>query len=274
VRRAFLAGALAAIALQMSAAEPDAEIRDIPAEYVPAVNAAIDVGTQLFVHDVSAARASDELVRRKIYEKDKRIRGWITDVDSERSSIIVTFVGDVEGSPRGLHRVTVPMEGVIEYEALKPAKPLEESAAARWKSRMLAIADLAKRDDLCSSQYNTVVLPAEPARGEVIRVYMLAATSKPGVIVAGGHFRYEYSVDGEHLESVRAFTKSCIEIPGPESDQGKPAGIMLTHMLDPTPTEIHVFLGRLHAQPVFLGTEAGIWAVQGREIYFVEPREK
>ena len=113
----------------MSAAEPGAEIRDIPAEYAPAVNAAIDVGTQLFVHDVSAARASDELVRRKIYEKDKRIRGWITDVDSGRPAVIVTFVGDVEGSPRALHRVTVPMEGAIEYEALKPAQPLEESAA-------------------------------------------------------------------------------------------------------------------------------------------------
>lgn len=274
MRRALLAGALAAIPLQLSAAEPDAQILDIPAEYVPAVNAAIDVGTQLFVHDVSAARASDELVRRKVYEKDKRIRGWITDVDSERPSVIVTFIGDVEGSPRALHRVTVPMEGGMKYEALKPAQPLEESAAARWKARNLAIADIEKRDDLCSSHYNTVVLPAEPARGEVIRVYMLAATSKTGVIVAGGHFRYEYSVDGKHLESVRTFTKSCIEIPASEDEKGEPAGFMLTHLLDPTPTEIHVFLGRLHGQPVFVGTEAGIWAVQGREIYFMEPREK
>ena len=103
---------------------------------------------------------------------------------------------------------------------------------------------------------------------------MLAATSKPGVIVAGGHFRYEYSVDGVHLESVRPFARSCIEIPAPEGDRGEPAGFILTHLLDPTPTEIHVFLGRLHGQAVFVGTEAGIWAVQGREIYFIEPREK
>lgn len=275
MKAAYLAAAVFALAsLRVTGAEPSVEVREIPAEFVPAVNAAIDVGTQLFVHDTSAARASDELVRRKVYEKDQRIRGWITDVDAARPSVVVTFVGDIDGTPMALYRVTVPLEGAIEFVALKPAQPLVESAAARWKARTSAIAELEQRDDLCSARYNAVVLPAEPARGEVIRVYLLAATTKPGTIVAGGHFRYEYSVDGEHLESVRPFSKSCIEIPAPEADQGKPAGFMLTHLLDPTPTEIHVFLGRLHGQPVFVGTEAGIWAVQGREIYFIEPREK
>jgi hypothetical protein len=235
------------------------------------VVAAIEVGTQLFVHDTSAARASDELMSRKIFERDKRIGGWLTDVDAERSTVFVTFIGEENGAPAALHRVSVPAGGrAVAYEALTPAQPLDDSHLARWKARGLAIDAFGKRKDLCSEQHNIVVLPPEPARAEVIRVYVLAATTKSGVIVAGGHFRYEYSADGVHLESQRGFTKSCFEMPAPEKGKGKPVAFMMTHLLDPTPTEIHVFLSRLHDQTVFVGTEEYIWVVAGGEILLVE----
>ena len=41
---------------------------------------------------------------------------------------------------------------------------------------------------------------------------------------------------------------------------------MLTHLLDPTPTEIHVFLSRCTASPLYVMTEAGNWLVDGAEI--------
>jgi hypothetical protein len=90
--------------------------------------------------------------------------------------------------------------------------------------------------------------------------------------VAGGHFRYDFSLDGKLLEAQRAFTRSCFNIDAPDEKKGKPVAFMLTHLLDPTPTEIHVFLSRLHGQTVYVMTEAGTWSVDGGTINFVEPR--
>jgi len=101
---------------------------------------------------------------------------------------------------------------------------------------------------------DTVVLPADPATGNLVRVYMLAATTVPEVMVAGGHFLYAYSADGT-LKFQRSFTKSCFEIPLAEDQKkGKLAAVTLSHLLDSTPTEIHVFLNRNYGKSIYLAT--------------------
>lgn len=245
---------------------------DTPGEYLTAVQRNSQLGISLYLHDVAAARASDELMDRRIFKKDKRIQGWITDVAEKLDGIIVTFVGEDGGAAKALYRVTIPFgDGKVEYQALKPAQPLTESQRARVAARALAIAEFQKREERCAESYNTVVLPIQKPGDPFILVYLLAATDKPNVVMAGGHLRYEVSPDGAHLEGERTFTKACGEFPiGKSNDGAKPEAMMLTHLLDPTPTEIHSFLSRLHHQQIFVGTTENqlVWLVtEGNIIY-------
>jgi hypothetical protein len=227
----------------------------------------------LFAHDSAAATATDELASRKILESDKRLRGWLTDSDGNEA-VLVTFVGEEAGAISALYRVRVSAgDAAPRFEALDKPEPLGESAAARWLARQDALGRLEKREDLCSERYNTVVLPADSATAGAIHVYLLAATTRAGEIVAGGHFRYDYSADGRKFQSQRAFTKSCFRIQPPDEKQGKPVAFFLTHLLDPTPTEIHVFLSRLHGQMVMVGTSYGTWIVDGADIKLDERRK-
>lgn len=251
-----------------------AQALETPEEFRMAVSTARARGVGLFVHDVSTATASDELMRRKIPERDKRVQGWLSEIPHGQQAVVVTFVGEEGGAPSALYRVRVPMDGKPEFESLQPAVALRGAELARWTARQNALAELQKREDLCSARYNSVVLSPDPAPDGLIHVYMLAATDKPGVVVAGGHFRYDYSPDGTKLESQRQFTKSCFTVDAPDEEKGKPAGFILTHLLDPTPTEIHVFLSRLHDQGIYVGTEFGVWRVLDGQIELIDLREK
>lgn len=266
---ARLAGMLCAVFCLPAAAQAP----EMPAEYRAAVSAAKARGVGLFIHDVAAGRASDELVRHKVRQRDKRVRGWLSELSGQE--VVVTFVGEAGGVQAALYRVRVPMgPGTPGFEPLQPAVPLAGSELARWTARQNALAELGKREDLCSESYNSVVMSPDPAPDGLIHVYMLAATDKPGVIVAGGHFRYDYSADGTRLESQRAFTKSCFTVDPPDEKKGKPTGFILTHLLDPTPTEIHVYLSRLHDQGVYVATEYGAWGVINGDIELLEKRQK
>ena len=270
MRRACLALALLKFWLPATA-----QTLETPEQFRTAVATARARGVALFVHDTSAARASDELMERNIFQRDSRLEGWLTDVPPQENAVLVTFVGTDEGKLSALYRVRVPAgDGAIVFEKLQPAAPLNESQQARWRARQHALKDLHERKDLCSSRYNTVVLSPDPAPDGLIHVYLLAATDKAGQIVAGGHFRYDYSPDGKLLETRRAFTKTCINIDQPDEKQGEPAGLILTHLLDPTPTEIHVYLTRLHHQGIYVGTEFGVWGVIDGDIALLEHRGK
>ena len=80
----------------------------------------------------------------------------------------------------------------------------------------------------------------------------------------GGHFRVEVSADGTAGAS-RVFTRSCLTMSGHGAD--KSAAMFITHLLDPVPTEIHVFTALTAHQPVGVGTmDKRLWWVTGEAI--------
>jgi hypothetical protein len=254
-----------------------AAAREIPREYRAVIDSARQIGARLFIHDVAAWRATDELMGRSVMERDPRLRGWLTDEIDGGEIIVVTFIGEEDGRPMALYRVNVPtVDGSPRYEALKQAQPLKASQLARWKARVAAMEALPPQDR-CSSNYNTVVLPFDSASGDLLRVYLFAATEKSAVMVTGGHFRYEFSADGERLINRRAFTKSCLEVSTKPAGDGKELeGVFLTHPLDPTPTEVHVFLSRSLGTPIYLATTQNelLWLVNGLGIELLDaPKE-
>jgi hypothetical protein len=244
----------------------------IPPQYSGAVERANRIGWQIYLHDFAAARATDALFEHKALPADTRVRGWLTETleAGEDAGIDVTFIGEEAGKALALYRVEVAAgDRPIEYQALTPAAPLTDVQAAAWKARATAEQALGKRTDLCGERYNPVVLPANTPGIDGIRVYMLAATTQPDLMVAGGHFLYEFTSDGARLKSERAFTRACIDMPIKEDPaKGKLQALTLTHLLDPTPTEIHVFLGRNYGKSLYLATtqNAMMWIIMDGRI--------
>jgi len=270
-RRVPFAAALALGALLAAQLAGGAEL-EIPAKFQEAVARANQLGRQIFVHDLAASRATDVLFERKALPDDKRVRGWLTDLFDKngKPGILVTFVGETDRGTMALYRVLVFFDnGESEFARLDTPLNLEESQQARWKARGAAIQLIEARKDLCGERYNSVVLPAPIDASDGIRVYMLAATSQPDLMIAGGHFLYEYSADGKTLMSQRAFTRSCIDIPlAADPEKGELKAVTLTHLLDPTPTEIHVFMSRNYGKTMMLATTQNslAWVIAEGEI--------
>jgi hypothetical protein len=119
-----------------------------------------------------------------------------------------------------------------------------------------------------ASTFNTVVLPpASPS--DVVAVYLLTPQLKTGEYPAGGHYEVDVAADGSVAAS-RAFTRSCLTLGRPPPSPGmRPSAMFLTHLLDPTPTEIHVYLSLWSKETLFVGIQAPalrVWEVNGSTI--------
>ena len=75
----------------------------------------------------------------------------------------------------------------------------------------------------------------------------------------GGHYRIDVK-DGA-IVSQRAFARSCLEMPVPKGQQ--PMAMAVMHLLDPIPTEIHVFNVYASGIPVIV-------IAQGQRMYAIE----
>jgi hypothetical protein len=95
-------------------------------------------------------------------------------------------------------------------------------------------------------------------------------------VPVGGHYRVEVGPDGKARE-MRPFTHSCIDMPAAGAKpEGQPPGSstaagLVTHLLDPVPTEIHVFSSLAAHLPLFVGTTSNhsLWEVDGGRIRLV-----
>jgi hypothetical protein len=102
-----------------------------------------------------------------------------------------------------------------------------------------------------------------------IEVYLTSAQTDTDVLPFGGHYLLTIGADGT-VQSVRKFTNSCINMERPRASRrkGRPVALMVTHLLDPVPTEIHVFMSLTAAMPVYVGAgdPPQLWEVEGERI--------
>jgi hypothetical protein len=115
-----------------------------------------------------------------------------------------------------------------------------------------------------------VVLPPEAGGDGGWRVYMLPATKQRDAVPIGGTYRLEVR-DGA-VVAQRGFTRSCIALGrGP-----KVAGMMITHLLDPVPTEAHVHWSLWAETPMYVSTppDGVLWAIEFGVIRKVESNDE
>jgi hypothetical protein len=130
----------------------------------------------------------------------------------------------------------------------------EREALSPEEVRIATIFQSMPKDGIwtCSNQNaNIVTLPRETLEGSD-SIYILTPQSALGVYPAGGHNRVDMK-DGSFV-SKRPFSKGCLDLGGTGKGKGDAVAFMVTHMLDPTPTEMHVFTALAANKPIFVAT--------------------
>ncbi|WP_298468256.1 hypothetical protein [uncultured Erythrobacter sp.] len=223
-----------------------------------AIALALQRGEALYRHDQAAWHTTDAMLEDVRNPGAKRVRGWIiNDVPKGHEAV---FYRPIDG---GFEAV---WSGV--YDGKKVRQKTEYPAGARILTAAEATKAVASRLPVneemqrCSQKpFNTVVLPTGKSDGSLY-VYYLVPQESLDTMPFGGHYRYEVK-DGEIVGS-RKFTNSCITMGNRGPNDEKPVATTISHSLDPTPTEIHVFaMFALDLSVAVLATQSDkVWMIQ------------
>ena len=177
---------------------------------------------------------------------------FVTDGDTYRP----VYVADVDSQER-------VVSGRFTIGEAVPVTPIQRRM---MQARVVAMEQNA--EPCTPVAMNTVVVPPDDAAAP-IEVYVMSAQAKAGEYPLGGH--YLFTVDAEGVATKRReFTKSCIVLDSQKFDQLQ--GLLVSHLLDPVPTEIHVFTSLSAGVPVFVLTSENdrLWQVRGDAISEIE----
>jgi hypothetical protein len=225
------------------------------------------LGRDIYRIDQHAARATDILFEQGLELQRYPIRGWV--VTEDKDGVLVTFVGEYENEMRGVFEIRPESMASNRFRNVE-GRDLTSEESSRFNARQIAAEAVTEP---CSEKYNTVVIP-DP-EDELWLVYLLAATTEPDLILAGGHYRYTVSQDGTTLLQSDRLSNSCLALD--KSGTDTPAGAVtvmkfLTHKVSSTPIETHVFLSLLHEMEFAVITpDKVIWQVSGDQVSRLEP---
>jgi hypothetical protein len=218
----------------------------------------IDRGQLMYRYDQAAWHTTDAMVEHVPKTQLSLIKGWVvTDVPNGSKATYFGLSGD---SPFVVYSAvwdgSKVLEEVIAPEDQRPPLTPEEQKLAAALNTARPVADKLGR---CSPKaFNVVVLPGRTAT-DPVSVYFMTPQTKTGEYPLGGHYRID--VRGGAIVSQRPFMKSCFTTTQPPNT-GAPAAFVITHLLDPIPTEIHVFSVFAMGTPLYVITKDRLFAVE------------
>lgn len=228
--------------------------------YQSEIEEAERLGALISEHDTAAWVATDFLFESVDANALKNLRGWVEErIEPDIIRIHFYRKKDIgEFAPFYSLDVIDGQVSAFTFKAHSEEDTFNAYQAALVRARELA---LGQQFTACSGNYNTVILPYGDGK---FLVYLLAATTDPNEIVLGGHYRFTISGDGRRALDGRKFTNSCIVLRTDNIPEGAELiGPVFTHLLDPHPNELHVFLSLLHGFPLFVITTENrlLWEV-------------
>jgi hypothetical protein len=227
----------------------------------------VERGQLLFALDRAAWVATDDMQERVPRAQQQDVRGFIVDRDG-RDHVVIFFALEGEQAV-ALYRGRVGANGVASRETFargqRPALSPTQQRLARVRAQLAAAApNLA----MCSrSSANLAIVPPATPDGP-IDLYVMTPQTDLNTLPFGGHHRLTLDNAGR-ITAQRAFTNGCLNMTKPPAGENQPVGLMVTHLLDPIPTEIHVFSALAAQMPVYVGTRESVWEVTGERIRFV-----
>lgn len=258
-------GVSLAIAPMMRARADDDAPNAIPTELQAAVSRAEFLGRQMYLHDRAAWLATDAMFADQRMEALKpRLGGWVTEPTAH--GIRTIFVSNDE-VPVRLYEIEIDEGERLSEAMLESPEPL----TAEHRAQLSAREAVRTRDMLrCAQQYNAVSMPSVDG----LRVYAMPAFEREHVYPLGGYHLFRFEADGKTVAESRKFTNGCIEHDETSRelpDGSKAIGAMFTHLLDPQPTEVHVFVSIYAKLPLTIVTadNKSMWRVHKGKIEFL-----
>ena len=247
------------------AVAPTPPSQPLTAEQRAQLTAATQRGRLLFTIARAGLIATQDMLSRVSDPAGAGIVGWVAEPEGNATS--VTFYANGAGAPpAAVYRVGILGGRATSREVFlagnrPPLGPhLARMAAARAATDALD-------HPACGESLNVLVVPPAAANAP-IDVYQMSAPSQRGQYPAGGHYKSTIAPDGSVAAS-RGFTNACLALDVPQPVAGQqPRPLAITHLLDPLPTEIHVFLALATGHPlaVVAGDPQRLFAVTGEGI--------
>ena len=235
-----------AIAVALGAAAQTAAQNNETSDLTSAVRLAVDRGELLYLYDQAAWLGTDDF-RDNYSNLMGQTGGYV--VTGDETGIELAFFD--KSKTKAIYRATL-VDGKLGKRGVpEPGRvdltPLEKRMLGAKDKALEAFKD-AKVGLCAEANPNLAALPPRRADEPIIDIHQ--------------HLGY----------SGRRFMNTCFEmslrdIPG----SGKPEAFFVTHLLDPTPTEIHVFTSIASKVPIMVGTKnKWIWAVEGSRVRTVD----
>ena len=265
----FMAKFVGALAALMLCASPVlAAGAMMTAEEKVATDQALSRGQLIYRLDKAAWVATDAMLAQLKKNEIADVRGgWIVETNGDTDT--VTFLGLNGEKLQGVFVAEVKDGKVTRTRKIAAADRTDLTPAQLRLAKATNTARVGATNAkflLCAAKpFNTVVVPPA-SEADAIDVYLLTPQTKTGVIPFGGHHKVTVSADGS--AKARPYTRSCLDMGAPPSTKGTPVGLTVSHLLDPTPTEIHVFSSLAAKLPVYVATTsngAG-WAIENGAI--------
>ena len=217
-------------------------------------------GQLLYLLDQAAWHSTDRMLKEVKDPAAAGVRGWI--VDPVEKTLRVTYYGLSQEQPVPVY-VADFRNGKVSDARLVPLA--ERRPLGPEQRRMIAARSAGHTFERCVPQpFNTVVVP--PAAGAPVDVYYLTPQTRLDAWPMGKHYRLRVPADGTAAET-RAFARSCLALGTRQLPKGaKPVALFVNNVVDPVPTEIHVFTALASRIPLIVQTSTGRWWVDGRTI--------
>ena len=226
----------------------------------------VERGRLLFEVDRAAWVTTDDLRERVGDHERAGIRGWTVEREGDGYAVVY-YAGEGE-SRAAVYRARVQDNRVVSSEVIpEGSRPPLTPFQRRLADARDAVTGVEIRACERSGLNLAVIPPAGP--DEPLDLYVLTPQTQVGVYPFGGHTRATLSPAGEIL-SQRYFANTCISMDNrPQGERGRAESLLITHLLDPIPTEIHVFLSIWMGLPIYVGAGDRLWEVAGDRIRFV-----
>jgi hypothetical protein len=208
-------------------------------------------GRQLFAIARAGMLATQDMLSRVADPDAAGIAGWIA--EPQGNAMAVTFYADSEDGPVAVYRANVLGGRAVSRETFLSGErpPLTGTAERMARARRVSESD---EQRACTDRpFNVLVVPPQ-SPDSPIAVYRFSSPETSTRLPLGGHYRSIVGSDGS-VSEMRAFTNGCLNVDIGEIPAGARAGpIALTHLLDPLPTEAHVFLSLLSGRPLVVAS--------------------
>lgn len=247
-----------ALALLVAIAAPGAAQPSVEAQ--AAANMAR--GDLLYAYDQSAWHVTDAALKAIPKTSMNLLRGYI--VTPAEGGYRTTFYGGEPGSHFRVYTAIWSNRAIAQPELLPADKrvPVTADEERLIAAKSLALGSFDQLQKCSSGKLNSAVVPGATPQ-DPVSVYILTPATRSNAIPMGGHQRIDVK-DGA-VVSKRKFTNSCIELERPQASktQGQPVAMVITHLLDPVPTEIHAIAVHSTGLPMYVGMSDGaMYSVQ------------